>query len=148
MMGDLDDLITWLRAQLDDDERIARQVMAEPGGFYLEPETDDTNIMAAGAHVYRWAPKRVLAEVEAKRRILDLHPHQRFSELPEEWPAHWKAEIRAAFPGEAQPYVGCERCHFDHHYEEVNPSWWCDHLCLLALPYADRPGYREQWRPA
>ena len=23
-----------------------------------------------------------------------------------------------------------------------------DILCLLALPYADEPGYRDEWRPA
>lgn len=70
-MTGMDDLVTWLRAQLDDDERVARQVTAEPGGFYIEAETDDVNIMTVGAYVHRWTPKRVLAEVEAKRRILD-----------------------------------------------------------------------------
>ena len=69
----MDELVAFVRRCLDDDERVARQVMAEPGGFYLESETEDTNIMTIGAHVYRWTPKRVLAEVAAKRRILDLH---------------------------------------------------------------------------
>ena len=70
-MTGMDELVTWLRAQLDDDERVARQMMAEPGGFYIEAETVDVNVMTVGAHVYRWTPKRVLTEVEAKRRILD-----------------------------------------------------------------------------
>lgn len=67
----VDELIAWLRQQLDDDERVARQVMADPGGVFLDPETDATNVMTIAAHLYRWPPKRVLAEVEAKRRILD-----------------------------------------------------------------------------
>jgi hypothetical protein len=103
----MDDLVTWLRAQLDDDERVARQMMAEPGGFYIEAETADVNIMTVGAHVYRWTPKRVLAEVDAKRRILDeiIELHEREGRYTEGF------------------------------------------LAALALPYADRPGYLQEWRP-
>jgi hypothetical protein len=67
----VDELVAFVRRCLDEDERVVRQMMAEPGGFYLEPETDSVNIMTVGAFVYRWPPKRVLAEVEAKRRMLD-----------------------------------------------------------------------------
>jgi hypothetical protein len=104
-MRGVDDLVTWLRAQLDDDERVARVVMAEPGGFYIEAETDDTNVMTIGAHVYRWTPKRVLAEVDAKRRMVD-------------------EAIRLESYGSEFQF-----------------------LKMLALPYADRPGYRDEWRP-
>jgi hypothetical protein len=30
---------------------------------------------------------------------------------------------------------------------EWGADWPCLTLRLLALPYADRPGYREEWRP-
>ncbi|MFI2663254.1 DUF6221 family protein [Micromonospora carbonacea] len=112
-----DNLITWLPAQLDDDERVARQLIASPGGFYIEAETEDTDLMAAGAHVHRWSPARALAEVEAKRRIIDLHPAAGLRSAPE----------------------SCGSC--------VSYPGPCDTLRLLALPYADRPGYREEWRP-
>jgi hypothetical protein len=56
-------------------------------------------------HIARWDPARVLAEVNAKRRILD------------------EAVRLMSYDGEFQ------------------------FLELLALPYADRPGYREEWRP-
>lgn len=59
-------------------------------------------------------PARVLADVEAKRRIVDVHVE--------------RAE--------------CERCAwFD---DELYP---CETLKLLALPYANRTGYDESWRP-
>jgi hypothetical protein len=49
------DLDVWLREQLDEDERVARAA-ATPGS--------------------RWDPARALAEVEAKRRIIDLYEAQ------------------------------------------------------------------------
>lgn len=108
----MDDLVTWLRAQLDDDERVAQQMTAEPGGFYIEAETPDVNIMTVGAHVYRWTPKRVLDEVDAKRRILDRLRDER---------GFYRDDIAS---GTAEPVIR-----------------------MLALPYADRPGYLQEWRP-
>lgn len=107
----MDELVTWLRAQLDDDERVARQVMAEPVGFYIEAETDATNIMTVGAYIHRWTPKRVLAEVDAKRRVIETC-------------AFWLYEDDR----------GIDPCASST-------------LRLLALPYADRPGYLDEWRP-
>jgi hypothetical protein len=65
-------------------------------------------------HVARWDPARVLAECEAKRRIVKLC---------------------ADIEGKA-----------------VEGNWWNlqEHeaiLAALALPYADHPDYREEWRP-
>jgi hypothetical protein len=109
-MTGMDDLATWLRAQLDDDDRVAQQMIAEPAGFYIEAETVDVNIMTVGAHVYRWTPKRALDEAHAKRRILDaLEPEAMGNSLDARFHAHL--------------------------------------IRLLALPYADREGYREEWRP-
>lgn len=53
-------------------------------------------------------PDRVLAECEAKRRIVDR-------------------------------YSGCDDCGAGD-----DP---CDALRFLALPYADHPDYRKEWRP-
>jgi hypothetical protein len=90
------DLITWLRAQLDEDERVARAFAARL----------DAHLFETG-----WGPARVLAEVDAKRRILDLM-------MPG----------RPVYPGA-----------YGQAYRDV--------LRLLALPYADRDGYRDEWRP-
>jgi hypothetical protein len=115
------DLITWLRAQLDDDERVARtaldrhpapwvgafkQVTSEPNGGVIAPVAS-TETRQASHHIARWDPARVLAEVDAKRRVLDLRDSE-----------------------------------YDEHRAALNGA-----VRLLALPYADRDGYREEWRP-
>lgn len=78
--------------------------------------------------------RRVLAECEAKRRILKEH---------------------APIGG------GCRRCASWEDSEGDNPdcdevpataippaAWFpCVTVRLLALPYADHPDYREEWRP-
>jgi hypothetical protein len=102
-MSTQEDLITWLRAQLDDDERDA------PMRHRL---TCDYAPSDGGQPCSCALPDLTLAEVDAKRRILDrLRGEDGF----------WRNDITS---GTAEPVVR-----------------------LLALPYADRPGYRETWRP-
>lgn len=116
------DLTAWLRTQLDEDERIALEVIGGLG----DPEAKPVSLSGTGqlivgdraipaattSHMLRWSPNHVLAEVEARRRILDLH------DLVQE----------RAIPAEA--WVVMNRV-----------------VEALALPYADRDGYLEQWRP-
>lgn len=64
---------------------------------------------------------RMLAECKAKRAIIADHPQD---------PYHT---------------ADCNRCEdrvFDSPLE-----WPCPTLRLLAVPYADHPDYREEWRP-
>jgi hypothetical protein len=68
----------------------------------------------ATALLERYGPARVLAECEAKRRIVAEHDDQHSC-------TSWEL-------ASAEPYVGCSV------------------LRLLALPYADHPDYREEWR--
>lgn len=80
---------------------------------------------------------RVLAECEAKRRIVEAHP--------------LTADVTPVHTGPT-PDVGCETCHTvtassidDVDYvEALGP---CDTLLALALPYADHPDYQPEWRP-
>lgn len=118
-MSSMDDLIAWLRVQLDEDERVARRV----GGLRWRALDGSGELVASdgrsaevfgeihwegvGQHIARWDPARVLAEVEAKRRIVD-----EAIELQER-----EGRYAEAF------------------------------LVALAVPYADRPGYREDWQP-
>ena len=69
-------------------------------------------------HIVRWDPARVLAEVDAKRRILDLH----------------HAEDGCCYTCSDKRGDSAERAP-------------CPTVCLLALPMAGRDGYREEWRP-
>jgi hypothetical protein len=132
----MDDLVAWLRAQLDDDDRVARATSSgawsvDPHIHYLEAEDVywDVDGESGGwvAHVgqrsdaehgARWDPARVLAEVDAKRRIIDLSDKVRA----------WTDASAGATAGYAAALLA-------------------DTLRLLALPYADRPGYRPEWRP-
>ena len=70
-------------------------------------------------------PERVLAEVEAKRQLLDLHE-----------------------PGEME-YVDGDVCMVCENTDvgDEGPFYPCRTLRLLAMPYADHPDYREEWKP-
>lgn len=64
-----DDMVAWLRAQLDDDERVIREAAAPTEYFYA-----DGHGAAVNRWFERWSPDNpdgMLAEIEAKRRILD-----------------------------------------------------------------------------
>jgi hypothetical protein len=75
------------------------------------------NVKPQSEHIARWDPARVLREVEAKRRIVD-----------------WVVGAQAA-AGEPPGFDPADAEALTHAVR------------LLALPYADRPGYDEAWRP-
>lgn len=132
----MDDLIVFLRAQLDEDERIARG--ADPGPWKnnslgrhdqsvikLGAPTstslihfDGSRAAANGAHVARHDPARVLREIEAKRAIVDAH------------------ERRPMPKGDT---ADCAHC--------WGAVWPCPTLRLIASVYDDRPSFQEAWRP-
>jgi hypothetical protein len=102
MLGRLvvDDLVAFLKARLDEDEAVARQA---PDIDYDEPlfvvEGDETIHLGIN-------PSRVLAEVEAKRRIvatfveLDAHPNRlTYAFMQQQWVA-----LRAVVAALALPY--------------------------------------------
>lgn len=152
----MDDLAQWLRAQLDEDQRDAEErrgvfpspgveddgavwLHIRPGGnaaivWHRDPAAgyDDMAKLRNWAATERgWTQERVLREIEAKRQLVKLHG---------------RATLRAG--GGAQYFATatvCRSCEPDHQFPEL--SWPCPTLRLLALPYADRPGYREEWRP-
>ncbi|HEY8985725.1 MAG TPA: DUF6221 family protein [Streptomyces sp.] len=137
----MDDLVVWLRAQLDEDERIARAACwdeqsdvwtarppqasyerytvvdyCDDGVVAVTPENADAE--GVGPHIAEHDPARVLREVDAKRELLKIH--------------------RPYVPEADQACLGCAGgIMFSS----------CPVICLLALPYADRPGFREEWRP-
>lgn len=104
------DLIEFLRARLNEDERIARAA------------DDDGMSGVPGEHIVRWDPARVPAEVEAKRRIIDLC---------EEWIEIGEIPPNATWSDEAAGGVVAR-----------------DVLSLLALPYADHADYDLAWAPS
>lgn len=134
----MDDLITWLRAQLDEREARARAATSGPwlrglGTVVEQAEGDDPHLVAemnvcADHEDRREAdaefiadndPAFVLADVEAKRQIIDEHRDD------EGW---------------------CLRCADPPQYDAAWHKYPCTTLRLLALPFAGRPGWREEWR--
>lgn len=86
---------------------------AEGGGVHMAE---------VAAHIARHDPARVLAEVEAKRAIVD-HAEYWFTTL-RQTPEGWTVETCTAY--------------------RMAMEWT---LRRLAAPYADRPGYQQEWRP-
>jgi len=149
------DLAEFLLARIAEDEQIAKDApgpnwhvaverKGEPGrwagvaAYQLTlPPPDRLDSLSVGTmlarsvgnspflidHVARWSPARVLAECAAKRRIVELHRGQK---------ALWDDDEN---PLEV---VECPEC---------GVLFPCPTLRLLALPYADHPDYREEWRP-
>jgi hypothetical protein len=124
MAGMDDEMVAWLKAQLDEDERTASAASPGPWGYNpthefrmpgsgplefvgggVEPDfhgiaatgpADDPQSMADAGHIARHDPTHVRHDVEAKRRIIERYRD-----------------------GEV--------------------------VRLLAAGYRDRPGYRDEW---
>ena len=126
------DLVQWLREQLDEDERIARAVEDRSAPW-------DGQWVADGDDAARTFNGHVLFYGHGDRSLKPgLVAH-----VVEHDPARVLREIEAkrqlvTLHSEGSSELFCSNC-------EHEPP--CPTLRLLALPYADRPGYREEWRP-
>ena len=135
----MNDLIAFIRARIDEDERTARRAADVYDGattweltratamdvgertFIAEIGADEDGFRPSELdHIARHDPARVLREVEAKRRILD--------------------EYRAA------------QANLKQHPDDLAGKGWLlgtvRVINLLALPYADHPDYRPEWAVA
>jgi hypothetical protein len=99
---------------------------AKRGPRYIEDARDQLV-----AHIARHDPARVLAEVEAKRRILDEHTKDSICVDGRECCKRCVVDIEIAW---------------DEAFAAMEPIP-CPTVRLLALPYAEHPDYRQEWRP-
>jgi hypothetical protein len=133
-----EDLIDWLRRQLDEDEEAARGAggstpsgrwAREAYGCVIDAKQrlvvygEGTPTREEVEHIARHDPARVLREVEAFRKIVDEHAPM------------------------ADGY--CQRCSQDE--EQPQPDGWfvrspCTTIKLLAAIFSGRPAFREEWR--
>jgi hypothetical protein len=137
----MDDLLPWFRAVLDEEERLAldaggsgpagRWMEGEPLGAAVGTESGGTVVfenspptLGQQRHIAEHDPARVLCEVKAKRLLLDLFERQHHH-LP--------------------PVPGAKTLR--NRVEDRGACRTCITAKILALPYSDRPGYREEWRP-
>jgi hypothetical protein len=135
----VDDLVQFLRDRLDETAAKARAAAEELGadwyyddGFVLARREGDQVVTGSqdflererGEHIALHDPARVLAEVEAKRRLVDEFAQTgSVPDTPERRASpHWRGDF-----GYLQ---GLARA-----------------VHLLALPYADHPDYRDERRP-
>jgi hypothetical protein len=150
-VSDVDELIAFVRRCLDEDERVARAASVGPwraspsirsvygpgsavvnmpgplpdwATYVVPPDSEGSEgIEPANAeHIARWDPARVLAEVEAKRRVLD-----RYADM------HWHAP---AIPGATSSIL---------QVEDTGACRTCVTVQILAQPYAGQDGWREEW---
>jgi hypothetical protein len=135
----VNELTEFLRARLDERELLASK--ASPGPWYANAEHDEIlaadditvaegfalsgpQLRATVDHIVYNDPARVLAEVDAKRQIIELA--EEASGLDMQVDGEFRVGPRDT---KTEPYVG----------DAI--------LMRLALPYASHPGYREEWRP-
>jgi hypothetical protein len=174
------DLVEFLRAALDEDERVARAAMPGPwthnpakewftdldklraaragipqsgGEEFVKAEVDgrvvgvaatgpadDPQSMADAAHIARHDPARVLAEVAAKRAILDLH---------ESWPVLVETEFSTTEDADRMTLQMSKRIawltnqEYRARFGDEPPT--SPIIRAMAQPYAGRPGWREEW---
>jgi len=119
----MSDLVEFLRARLDEDLAALPSVP-----YFVTIGSDGTTTQGDAVPPGLWGPSRIQAEIAAKRRIVDLHRPDPTDDGS----------------------VECCFCSFHEQYEgfnDVSEEWPCEHLRLLALPFADHPDYDESWRP-
>lgn len=114
----MQELIVWLRAWFDEDERILRASIAERHwGLYPDGHGDGTL-----AWLDAWREERCLAEVAAKRKIVDYA--ESWAQTLHQTPSGHTAESATAFRMALTTT-----------------------LRYLAMAGSDRAGYQEGWRP-
>lgn len=129
------DLPEFLLARLAEDFEVAQRENTWPNGKSIS--ATDWDRVAGDADsmlVGMFSPARVLAEVEAKRKIVSLHRHVAASPT-----------VRMYEEKGERPF-GCVIC--ADHDGVIWPAGWCDTLSLLALPHSEHDDYRAEWLPA
>ena len=119
-------LTEFLLARIAEDEAAAhhaRGLLGMDAQWHTAEHLRERGLTIADArHVERWSSARVLAECEAKRRIVELHDC-------------------------VHECIGDGNLTADPNLQDGAYGGPCDTLLLLALPYADHPDYRDEWRP-
>jgi hypothetical protein len=156
------DIVEFLTARLDEDDRVAREATAKAAGgpVYGAPDLTgkwratndgiyaDTAYTSSpfaidgygflpdeiGAHIARHDPARVLAEVKAKRAIVQAHA---CVWLVDQWVEVAPGQRRR---GELRVCRACEPVS-----GFMTDQWPCLTLKLLAAPYDQHPDYKQEW---
>lgn len=120
----LNSLGRWVIEGVDREETVAELRIAFPLGVESY----------SARHIARHDPARVLAECEAKRRIVRIHAGG--GESPGDTDTGYGRYYRYDH--------ACETC---GEFGEYGVEWPCATIKSLALPYADHEDFREEWKP-
>ncbi|MBT2467870.1 hypothetical protein J7E97_08275 [Streptomyces sp. ISL-66] len=122
------DLINFLRARLEEDERLAH--LATPGPWAVDGGTvyaghlvnEIVDYSESADHIARQDPDRILGEVDAKHRLLTMYEEAGRTRFQPPTAERWMA-------------AGVERAVLE------------DIFRAFAAVYANHPDYCEEWRP-
>lgn len=132
----MSDLIEFLRARLAEDEHLANELRKTC------PHVDNCGDGEPDWDVVLDASRR-LREIEAKRRILDEHALM-WRDIG--WLEDDEGERVEAY-AELEVCARCVPKHSHFGSRAAVSEGPCKTVRLLALPYADHPDYRPEWRP-
>jgi hypothetical protein len=119
-MSGMMDLLTWLRVQLDEDDAV---IARNPGQAGLGDSASYPDYQTYdGSDID--AACDYLGQFTPPRMAAEVEAKRRILALCE---SHADAQFPDSYGGYASAME--------------------DAVQILALPYADRPGYREEWRP-
>jgi hypothetical protein len=127
----VDDLVAFLNARLDEDEEKTKQVEPNQAPVQLR-----AMVTRGGSQPFLVIDAdRVLADIESKRRVIEEHR-----------PAWQEGNPDDTYrsPDDAKYCLGCHASFQGEWFYEVDE---CPTKRFLAVPYADHPDYREEWRP-
>lgn len=119
----MDELVQWLGEQLDEDERIARR---------------------AGDSFRQIGETGVIVATEGDRA--EECATANWAGVAEHIVEHDPAQVLREIDAKRKIIEDCRGIIVGWHHEESR-EFARDVLCNLAGVYADRPGYRKQWRP-
>ncbi|MGW4603753.1 DUF6221 family protein [Streptomyces sp. NPDC004532] len=126
----MDDLVQWLGKQLDEDAALAEA--ASPGPWHANAESDEVlavdGITVADGFALSGRQLRATTEHIARH-----DPARVLRETDAKRQIIAEHDVCSRKLGES---MDCQSLEFP-----------CTTLRLLAVPYADRPGYRDDWRP-
>lgn len=134
----MDDLIAFLHAQLAEDEQVAQ---AAEGLIDEQLGWAEVSVAAAMTHIERHDPDRVLRDVAADRKLITAY-----------------INIKRRLGENTERYVRMMRnpgAHADRLTNVKTHGWELKGreeglryaLMVRAERFADRPGYKESWRP-
>lgn len=143
MMGRMDDLVQFLRARLDEDERIARRACEyAEAEWRLDEEFGET--------VLWWPPELRVAEKEREHGLPVVSDQWRGQTIESDG-TRIAPHIARHDPARVLRDVEAKRGILDHCRQAIETSSGSalvlPVLLMLAVPYSEHPDYREGWRP-